>query len=204
MPLINPNPKTNVFKTHDDFRKINDESYSPLKFFIEPVIVSLNYALKSTHYNKVGMVGLSGGGWTTLMTAAVDPRIAFSYSVAGSIPREFWRTKGDWEQELPAISSIINYYELYLIGALGKNRKSRHIYNLYDPCCFPGHLVAGFSNQMKNAARKYGIFNLEFLIDVKNRNHSISQISLDYIVNDLIYGEGAGLIMPSQIPAFNL
>ena len=32
------------------------------------------------------MMGKSGGGWTTTLAAALDPRISFSAPIAGSIP----------------------------------------------------------------------------------------------------------------------
>ena len=32
------------------------------------------------------MLGLSGGGWSTTLASAVDPRIQLSFPTAGSIP----------------------------------------------------------------------------------------------------------------------
>ena len=32
------------------------------------------------------MIGLSGGGWTTTVAAAIDPRVGLSIPVAGSLP----------------------------------------------------------------------------------------------------------------------
>ena len=35
---------------------------------------------------KFVMLGLSGGGWSTTLASAVDPRIQLSFPTAGSIP----------------------------------------------------------------------------------------------------------------------
>ena len=44
------------------------------------------------------MMGLSGGGWTTTLAAALDPRIDLSIPIAGSIPCNFGHTSIDFEQ----------------------------------------------------------------------------------------------------------
>ena len=62
-----------------------------LRFFLEPVVRSINYAV-SLGYTRIVMAGLSGGGWTTTMLAAIDPRITLAMPVAGSIPCDFEHT----------------------------------------------------------------------------------------------------------------
>jgi hypothetical protein len=110
-----------------------------LRFFLEPEIVSLNYLLKKYNYKDVSMVGLSGGGWTTNLLSAIDERIKFSFSVAGSMPI-YYRSggsMGDIEQYLPGLyRDIAGYPDLYVLGAYGKGRKQIHILNRNDDCCF--------------------------------------------------------------------
>lgn len=55
-----------------------------MRFFIEPVVLAVNYA-KALGYDEIVMLGLSGGGWTTTVSAAVDSRIKLSIPVAGSV-----------------------------------------------------------------------------------------------------------------------
>jgi GDSL-like lipase/acylhydrolase family protein/SGNH-like hydrolase/esterase family protein len=112
------------------------ESGSGLKFFLEPVAISLN-ALKS-RYKEVNMAGLSGGGWITTLYAAVDPGIRHSFPVAGTIPL-YLRTGGsvgDKEQFLDEFYRIAGYPDLYLLGAVGPGRKQIQILNRRDDCCF--------------------------------------------------------------------
>ena len=54
--------------------------------WVEPVIVGVNYGLSEFGYGDVNMVGISGGGYTTHMCAAIDARIKLSFPTAGSLP----------------------------------------------------------------------------------------------------------------------
>lgn len=55
------------------FKKVAGKLHgSPLQLFLEPAAQTVNYAVKSG-YSRVDMVGLSGGGWTTTVYAAIDP-----------------------------------------------------------------------------------------------------------------------------------
>src|SRR5436189_4849979 len=84
------------------------------------------------------MVGLSGGGWTTTICAAIDPRIRFSFPVAGTIPLAL-RTGGsvgDREQYEPSFYRIAGYPDLYILGSQGHGRKQVQILVRRDDCCF--------------------------------------------------------------------
>jgi hypothetical protein len=66
--------------------------------------LSVNYAVNVLGYKHVVLVGLSGGGWTTTVTAAVDPRIKLSIPIAGSVPK--WPTTlyPNFVPDLPEVS----------------------------------------------------------------------------------------------------
>lgn len=110
-----------------------------LRLFLDPTIVALNYVAKKHEYQRVDMVGLSGGGWTTNLVAAVDTRIRYSFNVAGSIPL-YYRAGGsigDIEQYLfQFYHDTAGYPDLYVLGAFGAGRKQIQILNRYDDCCF--------------------------------------------------------------------
>jgi len=112
--------------------KMNDGS--ALKFFLEPAAISLN-ALRP-RYKEVHMAGLSGGGWTTTLYAAIDTSIRTSYPVAGTIPLylRIGGSVGDKEQYLDEFYKIAGYPDLYMLGAMG--RKQLQILNRKDDCCF--------------------------------------------------------------------
>lgn len=109
---------------------------SALKWFLEPTIVALNHV--QNLYSDRHMVGLSGGGWTTTLCAAVDTRIRMSFPVAGTIPLYLRgpSSVGDTEQYISSFYSIAGYPDLYVLGAHGSHRKQVQILNRYDDCCF--------------------------------------------------------------------
>ena len=117
---------------------------SPIKFFLEPTAVSLNYlktrATADTFpaYREFHMVGLSGGGWTTTVYAAIDPAIKASISVAGTMPLylRFKGSIGDREQFEPTFYRLAGYPDLYILCAYGAGRRHVQVVIRRDQCCF--------------------------------------------------------------------
>ncbi|WP_202844813.1 hypothetical protein [Luteimonas saliphila] len=136
--------------------RIDGEPY-PLRRFLEPVALGLNYALEQKAYDEVIMVGLSGGGWTTVVYAAMDPRIQRSYQIAGSLPeylRQFVpHSIGDHEQSLPGLS--MGYIDLYLMAA-SEGREQFQVLVRHDPCCFPGDLAHTYRPFVEKRAAELG------------------------------------------------
>ena len=57
-----------------------------LRLFLEPIVQNINYFATLTPSPDVSMLGVSGGGWTTHLAAAIDSRIHLSIPIAGSAP----------------------------------------------------------------------------------------------------------------------
>ena len=172
--------------SHDDFYLLESDKFSPISYFLEPIIVSLNFIDKNFNFEDYHMVGISGGGWTTVLYPAIDPRISNSYSVAGSIPIELrtnQRDIGDYEQILPELYEIANYYDLYVLASLGEKRKLVQIFNTYDPCCFASYrLDLSYEEKIKNRLVN---LNGEFEIFTTGNNiHNIAGIVMVEIVKD--------------------
>ena len=93
---------------------------------------------------RVAMTGLSGGGWQTVLLAALDERVRVAVPVAGHMPA--WARRdlpdvGDAEQ-LPADLCAVADYDT--LSALLAPRPTLFIFNRYDDCCFQPHKsVAG-------------------------------------------------------------
>lgn len=139
-----------------DHGRFAGEAY-PLRPFLEPVALGLNHALSLKDYDEVIMAGLSGGGWTTVLYAAMDPRIQRSYPIAGSVP-EYLRqvipkSAGDFEQTLPGIS--VGYLDIYLLAA-SEGREQFQVFNRHDPCCFSGDLVHTYRPFVEQRAAELG------------------------------------------------
>lgn len=116
------------------------------QYFFGAVLGGLNYVQNNAaaggfpQYTEYDMLGLSGGGWTTVVYAAVDTRIKTSIHVAGSEPLEFWGQDLQEEQTLAPLYDIAAYRDLYILGAAG-GRRQVQVLNRRDSCCFfPGWL----------------------------------------------------------------
>lgn len=176
---------------------------SPLKLFLEPTAVSLNHAQRARHpdgspcYRAFHMLGLSGGGWTTTVYAALDPTIRCSFPVAGSIPLylRWGGSVGDREQFEPSFYRLAGYPDLYVLGASGPGRKQVQILVRRDDCCFgeAQHDAARAGQPYAEAMRAYeqrvraavvatgsGSFRLE--IDETAPSHMISHYAIEQII----------------------
>ncbi len=198
MPLLGMNnqPVVNLerfgnFKLtrHDHIQLLNPENGHPVKFFIEPIVIAINYLQKQYNCNSVAMAGISGGGWTTTLAAAVDTRIKNSFPVAGSYPlylrSDSQRDWGDYEQFIPELYRTANYLELYILGASGKGRSQLQIINQFDACCFAGikwetykDIVVARVNDLKNG-------NYDLYLDDTHQQHMISEPVLNKIIEHL-------------------
>ena len=179
--------------SHDHFHLLEAKNFHPIQFFLEPVVITLNQIEKDYSFVTYSMMGLSGGGWTTIVVSAVDDRISESYSIAGSFPiwlRSDSRDYGDYEQTIPEFYQIANYEELYFLSAYGDNRRLVLFYNEFDPCCFSGELYNKFpfGDMVKTKISKFNKGNFDVIVDYGQTEHMISESILgkitEYIQNN--------------------
>ncbi len=139
---------------------------SAIRYFLDTTLHSVNYLLETESFSDVSMLGLSGGGWSTTLYAALDPRVTRSFPVAGSLPLYLrnavavpagellgqagasWAESiapmiayqcpdlGDEEQWVSDLYSIAGYLDLYVLGSYGAGREQVQILNRNDDCCF--------------------------------------------------------------------
>ena len=197
MPLLgmNNNPIIDLdnfgkikFTTHKQLRFLESSEFSPIKFFIEPIGVSLNYLDEYFDFDSYYMVGISGGGWTTVLFSAIDDRISQSYSVAGTIPifmRSDSKNIGDYEQIIPELYAITNYLELYILNSYGDDRIHVQIFNNNDPCCFSGNISGIYDDQINQRLIKLDKGNFFLYIDDTHNEHKISEYSRNLILKHM-------------------
>lgn len=187
---------------HDAMFKTNLVG-SPIKYFLEPTAISLNY-LKSRNrsdhfpnYRAFHMAGLSGGGWTTTIYAAIDPTIRCSFPVAGTIPL-YLRTRGsvgDREQFEPTFYGIASYPDLYILGAQGRGRKQVQILNRRDDCCFGeaqhdakssgadyANAMSEYEGRVRAELQKIGRGSFRLVIDEIAPSHMISHHAIEKVI----------------------
>jgi len=200
MPLIGMNNQPVIetsdfgpikFISHNQFSLLESPKFSPIKYFVEPITLSLNYIDENYDFDSYYMVGLSGGGWITVLYSAIDERISESYSVAGSYPlhlRHEGKNIGDYEQFNPNIYRISNYLELYTMSSFGDNRKLVQLFIYNDPCCFQAELYDKFpyGNAIQDKLAilgdqgKFSVF-----LDSSTNQHEISDYALSLILDDM-------------------
>jgi hypothetical protein len=174
-----------------------------LRFFLEPTAIGLNYlknksrAGKFPRYQRFHMIGLSGGGWTTTVYAAIDPTIEQSFPVAGTIPLHL-RTGGsvgDMEQTLPAFYQLAGYPDLYVLGAHGKDRGQVQILVRRDECCFGEgqhdakrngveyqEAMRAYEREVQSALKSAGPGTFRLEIDDAAPGHMISHEAINQII----------------------
>lgn len=194
MPLfgMNTNPiiQTDDFgnfklTSHNQLYFLESEQFSPIKYFVEPIWISLDYIDQNFTYDSYNMLGISGGGWTTTLYSAIDDRILESYSVAGSLPiflRSDPKNFGDYEQINNDLYKITNYLELYLLASSGDNRKFIQIFNENDPCCFSGDPRGYYDELIQNRLSQFSNGTFSIFIDTTHNKHIISDYSRTLIL----------------------
>jgi hypothetical protein len=199
MPLEGRNPPTVVelpqgrvqIGRHAHLDWLQPASGHPLRFLVEPVIVMLNELEARGSWGPIVMIGVSGGGWTTTLAAALDPRIALSVPVAGTLPLwlRFGRAEdwGDWEQNLPAFYRRFSYLDLYLMGAAHPGRLQLQVLNQFDPVCFSGVRARLYEPVIQQWLDANGGGEFRVLIDDTHADHAISAATQDILI-ELIPG----------------
>tara|TARA_B100000929_G_scaffold63465_1_gene48332 strand:- start:210 stop:1343 length:1134 start_codon:yes stop_codon:yes gene_type:complete len=197
MPLLGMNNQPVVeidglgemkLSSHKKLRLLEASNFNPMKLFLDPIQVNLNFLVKEYNFKRHSMIGLSGGGWTTVVYSAIDERISDSFSVAGSIPfylRVDSRDMGDYEQTNIALYQNVNYLELYVLSAYGDGRQHVQIFNKNDPCCFSGNGYETYEFVIDDKISQLGKGNFQIFIDDTHNEHKISNHVLKLVYEEI-------------------
>lgn len=201
MPHMRPGDCTGAHEKMFDVKTTG----SPIRFFLEPTAISLNYLKDPTkaaaadfpRYRAFHMIGLSGGGWTTTVYAAIDPTIRCSFPVAGTIPL-YLRSGGsigDREQFEPSFYSLAGYPDLYVLGASGHGRKQIQVLVRRDDCCFGeaqhdanatglpySEAMRTYEKHVQKALKEIGEGSFRVEIDERAPSHMISHWMIEEVL----------------------
>lgn len=161
--------------------------FSGLRFFLEPVVVGINYFLaQHPRHGGIAMAGLSGGGWTTDLVAAIDPRVTVSIPVAGSYPLylrpHYPNAGGDAEQWMPALyEKRASYLDLYILGAWGPGRKRIQVLNQFERL-FGGVGSRTYKDVVSRTVQALGQGESVVVLDSSHRGHQISNWAIDTVI----------------------
>ncbi len=201
MPLVGANHPVSVdlprfgnvkIRSHNHMELLEyvDVPGHPLQYFVVPVFSFVDYALNEAGYEQVVMIGFSGGGWATVLSAALEPRIQHSVHVASSYPF-FLRTLsstdwGDYEQHNMDLYHVANYLDLYSLGALEADRSQLQVVNEYDFCCYGGHGGEYYLPVIQQNLQQIGGGSWNLIQDRSIREHDVSPQSQQQIVELLL------------------
>lgn len=104
----------------------------------------LDYLYNQPHVdrNRLGVTGLSGGGWQTIVLSALDERVTVSVPVAGygSLRSNIWHPGDTGEIEEDA-TDFRDGQDYTTLTAMRAPRPTLLIYNAEDDCCFQAAFV---------------------------------------------------------------
>ncbi|MEX0642079.1 MAG: hypothetical protein WD468_05230 [Pirellulales bacterium] len=188
------------------------------RLFLEPVVQGINY-LQATNpsLQNVSMVGLSGGGWTTSLMAAVDPRISLSIPVAGSAPLYVRNddvtqsSYGDTEQTYSPLynediepdgtgGGVATWMEIYALGGYGPGRRQIKVTNEFDNCCFPGTYPNSYKTIVADKVASLGAGQWEHYLDSTHFVHQISGHVIADILSPAFGIDGPQTPQPVRLP----
>ena len=188
MPLLGMNSQPIVdlghvgkvrLTSHDFFKFFESDTTASMRFFLDPIAVSLNYVEEHYDYDAIHMVGHSGGGATTILYAALDPRITNSYPVNTVCMPIFLRSKGtpgDYEKSVPGFFQIANWLELYVMGSFGEGRRQLQIWNVHDPDGRGATRSHAYREKVIDVVQELGSGSFDIYLDPTNFKHTISRL----------------------------
>lgn len=196
---------------HDElFAKVAEElDGQTFRFFLEPVVQVTNELLaRNPEHERLLMIGLSGGGWTTHLSAAVDPRIDISIPVAGALPlyaRPFSPgSKGDAEQEyaplfheedtnedgiLDRAAGVASWMEIFALGGITPDaerpREQVQVLNFFDSCCFSGSVYLSYEDEVARRVKTISGSAWQVYVDRSHHDHMISPEVIEDVLRPL-------------------
>lgn len=186
-PIVDlPNIGRIKLATHNQFMYLTPENGIPVQYFVEPVVVGLNSLKESYEFECISMFGMSGGGWSSTIAAAVDDRIQNSYSVAGTTPIFIKGAQlDDYEQNTPALYRHVNHFDMYILASAGPSRIHFQIHNKYDPAYHRGRHSDVYGPIISSVIEKIGSGTFRVVLDDTHSSHSLSPAAFEIIFNDI-------------------
>jgi dienelactone hydrolase len=137
--------------------------------------------------NRIGVTGLSGGGWQTIVLSSLDERVRAANPVAGfsslrsKIEANGYSEVGDIEQLPPDFLQGLDYS--YLVAMMAP-RPTLLTYNAEDDCCFRAGLVKpGVYDDVRPFFKLYGkedVFTWHENRDPGTHNYQLDNRLADY------------------------
>ncbi len=148
-----------VGNRHDYAAQLNLVGSNAFGFFYLAMRRGLDYleTLQQVDKSRIGMTGLSGGGWQTVMLSGLDKRIAVSVEVAGIGSRESNFTRPhDTDEVEESAPDLLRGQDYPDFVAMRAPRPTLLVHNAVDSCCFRAPLVKPYIYD--NVKPMFGLF----------------------------------------------
>ena len=145
---------------HDDAAALDLVGSNALGFFYLGMRRGLDYlaTLPQVDATRLGVTGLSGGGWQTIMLSSMDKRVAVAVEVAGfgALSSNITHPIDTDEVEENA-TDLMQGADYPFFVAMRAPRPTLLIHNAEDDCCFRGALVKPYIyDQVRSFFKLYG------------------------------------------------
>ena len=201
MPLYGPNKPPEIagidFKYHVSFWDLEQKvKFNPMVYFVDPVNQVIN---AMTGFNRVVMIGSSGGAYITHLYQALDRRVKIGFATAGGTPffarkppyNAFYPSSfsknpiGDYEMAHPSIIGAppkVSLLDLYVMAAAGNRR--HYVTRMPFEKTNSGLSANFYAAPATQTAQRLG-GKLEFVHDWSTCKHEISKTQLLFIEKQL-------------------
>jgi dienelactone hydrolase len=129
---------------HDDAASLDLVGSNAAGFFYLAMRRGLDYlaTLPQVDATRLGVTGLSGGGWQTILLSSMDPRVAVSVEVAGFGALRSNIARPDDTSEVEEDATDLTQGQDYpFFVAMRAPKPTLLIHNAEDDCCFRAALV---------------------------------------------------------------
>jgi hypothetical protein len=180
---------------HDGYVSLESSTLNPMYAFVKQSIDCINWIEANLLSNTfIAMCGVSGGGWATTLTAAIETRIEKSFEFSGTLPMYLRdldaASSGDYEQGHNGISSLVthfyndicSYFDLYSLCA--QDREHRQIQNTNDTCCFRGIGYDNYEAMINGRVAVFGGF-FDYISEAGAALHTVSSASRTILLNNI-------------------
>ena len=136
------------------------------------------------------MVGISGGGWTTLLSrpSTSGSSVRFRLPAARHCTSARART-GDREQHDTPLYEVAGYLDLHVLGSLEPERRQVVVVHRYDTCCFAGTGYQDWEASVDRTVTDLGGGSFQVFLDESIRGHEVSPHTLAAVVKPTLTGD---------------
>lgn len=189
---------------HDWFKRFERQYTSGqplLRFFLEPLMLAANHA-RRLGYSNVVLVGLSGGGWTSLAVSSMLPSVVRLTVVIAGLCRDplfkedFARREDDFEKA--ALWKLADERQLYLLSAHEAGRGVLQIYHEHDQCCCTARTLGWERVRSLDAAVRSRVRGSMRTIILNERRHAVNPSDRAVVLRavEMLRRSASGLVGP--------